>query len=123
MYNPGADARSIAIVTLSGVFLGMVVIVTRSLYAAWMTHWAWNWVMAVPLHTFVSGQPLPHPDYQIVDAGPDWATGGTWGPEGGTGAAIGILVGLAYLYMRRPPLWRSSRPSPETAVGASSGHV
>lgn len=99
--NPGADARSVTLVVLAGVFLGAVLIVTGSLYAAWMAHWAWNWVMAVPLHVAVSGLPLARPDYQIVDAGPDWITGGTWGPEGGAAAGAGMLIGLAFLYSRR----------------------
>jgi membrane protease YdiL (CAAX protease family) len=98
--NPGADLRSVALVTLAGVFLGAVLIVTGSLYAAWMAHWAWNWIMAVPFHVAVSGLSLARPDYQIVDAGPDWITGGTWGPEGGAGAAAGMLTGLGYLYWR-----------------------
>jgi membrane protease YdiL (CAAX protease family) len=98
--NPGVDARAVVLVTLAGVFLGAVLIVTGSLYATWMAHWAWNWVMAVPLHAAVSGQSFSHPDYQIVDAGPDWITGGAWGPEGGAGAAGGMLIGLGYLYWR-----------------------
>lgn len=98
--NKGADARSMTTVILAGLFLGAVLIVTRSLYAAWMAHFAWNWVMAVPLHVPVSGVPFPSPDYQIVDAGPDWLTGGIWGPEGGAGAAVGMITGLGYLYWR-----------------------
>jgi membrane protease YdiL (CAAX protease family) len=100
--NPGANAQSVIMVTLAGVFLGAVLLVTGSLFAAWMAHWAWNWVMAVLLHAAVSGVPMPRPDYQTVDAGPDWITGGPWGPEGGAGAAAGMLAGLAYLYMKRP---------------------
>ena len=98
--NPDADARSVSLVVLAGVFLGAILLVTRSLYAAWIAHWAWNWVMAVPLHVAVSGLPLAHPDYQVVDSGPDWITGGRWGPEGGAAAAVGMLVGLGYLYLR-----------------------
>jgi membrane protease YdiL (CAAX protease family) len=98
--NPGADARSVSIVILSGFYLGAVLIVTRSLYAAWMTHVAWNWSMAVLLHTAVSGHIFTHPDYQIVDNGPNWLTGGAWGPEGGAGGAAGTLVGLGYLFWR-----------------------
>jgi len=99
--NPGANAQSVIMVTLAGIFLGAVLIVTGSLYAAWMAHWAWNWVMAVALHAAVSGVPMPRPDYQTVDSGPDWITGGPWGPEGGAGAAAGMLLMLAYLYKKR----------------------
>ncbi len=100
--NPDAGVEPILIVTLAGVFLAGVVLVTGSLYAAWMAHFGWNWMMAVPLHSAVSGFPLATPDYRLVDAGPRWLTGGAWGPEGGLAAAVGILAGLTYLYARRP---------------------
>ena len=99
--NPDADLRSATLVALAGVFLGAVLIVTRSLYAAWMAHFAWNWTMAVLFHTAVSGFPLEAPNYKYVDSGPDWATGGPWGPEGGLAAGAGMVGGLAYLFARR----------------------
>jgi len=99
--NPGASVESVSLVILAGVFLGVVVIGTQSLYAAWMAHFAWNWTMAVIFHTAVSGMPLESPDYRVVDAGPDWITGGVWGPEGGAAGGLGMLGGLAYLYARR----------------------
>jgi membrane protease YdiL (CAAX protease family) len=99
--NPGANTRALLLVMLAGLFLGAVVAVTRSLYAAWMAHFSWNWTMAVLLHIPVSGLETETPDYRTVDAGPDWATGGSWGPEGGAGAALGMLGGLAYLVARR----------------------
>jgi CAAX protease family protein len=99
--NPGASARALLLVMLAGLFLGAIVAVMRSLYAAWMAHFAWNWTMAVLLHLPVSGLGTETPDYRTVDTGPDWATGGPWGPEGGGGAALGIIVGLGYLVARR----------------------
>lgn len=101
-WNPGATPFSIATVTLAGIFLGVVVMVTRSLWAATLAHLAWNWTMAAVLHAPVSGLALAAPDYRLIDAGPDWATGGSWGPEGGAGAALGMMLGTAYLYARRP---------------------
>lgn len=100
--NNGSGVEPITLVTLAGVFLGAIVLATGSLYAAWMAHFAWNWVMAVPLHSPVSGFPLATPNYQLLDAGPRWLTGGAWGPEGGVAAAVGMMVGLTYLYARRP---------------------
>lgn len=102
MWNPGATPASVGLVALAGVFLGAVVMVTRSLWAATAAHLAWNWTMAALLHAPVSGLALAAPDYRLIDAGPDWATGGTWGPEGGAGAALGMMLGTAYLYARRP---------------------
>ena len=99
--NPGTSVESITLVVLAGFFLGGILIATRSLYAAWMAHFAWNWTMAVLFHTAVSGVPLEAPDYRLVDAGPDWVTGGVWGPEGGLAGGLGMLGGLVYLYARR----------------------
>jgi membrane protease YdiL (CAAX protease family) len=99
--NPGADTRALVLVMVAGLFLGTVVAVTRSLYAAWMAHFAWNWTMAVLLHVPVSGVETETPDYRTIDAGPDWATGGRWGPEGGGAAAAGMIAGLGYLAVRR----------------------
>ena len=99
--NPGATAESVAIVTLSGLFLATVRVALSSTYAAWMAHLAWNWVMAVPLHAPVSGIQFESPTYAAVSAGPAWLSGGSWGPEGGAIAALGMLAGLAYFYARR----------------------
>ena len=101
--NAGASPESMTLVILAGVFLAGVLYATRSLYAAWMAHFAWNWTMAVLFHTAVSGYPLEAPGYRYVDAGPDWATGGEWGPEGGIPAALGMggSAGLIYFLARR----------------------
>src|SRR3569623_1060960 len=50
MGNPGATAQSVSVVVLAGIFLGAILVITRSLYAAWMAHFAWNWSMADLLH-------------------------------------------------------------------------
>ena len=98
--NPGADAESIGLVILAGFFLGSVLVATRSLYAAIVVHFTWNWVMAGGLHTPVSGISVMAPDYRIVDAGPDWLTGGAWGPEGGIAAALSMFIVVIYIYTR-----------------------
>jgi membrane protease YdiL (CAAX protease family) len=100
--NPSAAALPLVLVALAGVFLGVVLLATRSLWAAWLAHFAWNWVMAALLHTDVSGVlPGLPPAYRVLDGGPDWITGGGWGPEGGVGAGLGMCAGLVYLIARR----------------------
>jgi hypothetical protein len=56
--------------------------------------------MAAGLHSAVSGIPVLTPGYQVVDSGPDWLTGGSWGPEGGFAAALGMFAVLIYLHAR-----------------------
>src|SRR5262249_26878990 len=102
--NPGANAGSIAMVTLAGFFPPVGRYAPRRLYAAWIGPFAWNFTMAVLFHAAVSGLPLESPGYRYVDAGPDWATGGPWGPEGGLAAALGMCGGIAVLVRRRVPL-------------------
>lgn len=101
LFNPGVTAESILLVVLAGFFLAGILYVTKSLYAAWLAHFAWNWTMAAVFHVAVSGIPMETPNYRYVDAGPDWATGGQWGPEGGIPAGFGMLAGMVFLYSNK----------------------
>lgn len=103
LLNEGATIRAVVAVITAGVFLGLVREATRSLYAAWAAHLAWNAVLVVLLHATVSGVTMPAPDYRLVDRGPDWATGGAWGPEGGWFAVFGLVAVTSYV------IWRSWR--------------
>jgi membrane protease YdiL (CAAX protease family) len=99
--NPGATAVSVTVVMLSGVLLATVRLMFNSLYAAWLAHFAWNWVMAVPFHASVSGIEFESPLYKAVTTGPSWLSGGEWGPEGGLVAALSLIAVLAFFYTRR----------------------
>jgi membrane protease YdiL (CAAX protease family) len=99
-WNPGADAESILAVIVAGFFLGVILLATRSLYAAGAAHFAWNWVMAAAFHIEVSGVSSPNPDYRTIETGPAWLTGGPWGPEGGLAAVAAMFVAIFYLYGR-----------------------
>ena len=101
LLNPGADFLSMINVTLAGIFLAIVLLVTKSLYAAIAAHFAWNWTMAAIFHVVVSGASIPAPNYATVDNGPDWLTGGQWGPEGGAAATAAMLVLIFVLYKKR----------------------
>jgi hypothetical protein len=108
-WNPGADAESILAVIVAGFFLGAILLSTRSLYAAGAAHFAWNWVMAGALHIAVSGLASGDVDYRTVETGPDWLTGGPWGPEGGLAAVALMFLAIFYLYGRylRGMEWRT----------------
>ena len=95
--NPGVTPLAIANVMAAGVFLAGIRVVTGSLAAAWAAHFAWNWTMSAGFHTVVSGLPFGTPDYRLVDTGPDWLSGGSWGPEGGVISAVGMLGAFAGL--------------------------
>ena len=101
LLNPGAGAESIVNVTLAGFFLGGVLILTESLYAAIAAHFAWNWTMSALFHSAVSGASIPAPNYTTIDNGPDWLTGGPWGPEGGAAATAAMIIVIFFLFRRR----------------------
>ena len=103
LLNPEPSFIATGMVALAGVFLATVRLTTGSLWAAWIAHLAWNLVQADVLHAPVSGLPLPTPVYRLVDHGPAWLTGGSWGPEGGLAAAGGMLVATFLLVRYSPP--------------------
>jgi uncharacterized protein len=109
LLNAGASARAFIVVCLAGIFLGLIREATRSLYAAWAAHLSWNVVLVGVFHAPVSGLVMAAPDYRLVDRGPDWATGGTWGPEGGVFAAFGLVAAIWYVFRR------ASRPGEPNA--------
>jgi membrane protease YdiL (CAAX protease family) len=100
LLNAGASLRAVLVVILAGMFLGLIRERTESLYAAWAAHLAWNVALVVFFHATVSGLTMAAPDYRMIDAGPDWATGGVWGPEGGMFAAAS-LAAATWLVFRR----------------------
>lgn len=107
--NPGADARSFAIVVIAGVWLGSIVVFTGSVYASWMAHFAWNAGIVSVLHAPVSGIAFPTPDYSVTSAGPTWATGGAWGPEASAFAVLAMLASIFAVYK-----WTRARGLPHT---------
>ncbi|MCU0627669.1 MAG: CPBP family intramembrane metalloprotease [Gemmatimonadaceae bacterium] len=112
--NPGVSPQAIALVIAAGIWLAAVRVVTGSLVAAWMAHFAWNWWLAAGFHAPVSGLPSLTPGWRLVDAGPDWLTGGAWGPEAGLLSAVGMIAGTALL--ARGPFTR------RVAASAPSSH-
>lgn len=92
LFNPGAGVRTTAIVMIAGWCL-VLLREQWGLPAAWLAHLAWNWMMAAVLHVAVSGLPFSTPVYRAIPAGPEWLSGGTWGPEGGLIAAMVLGAG------------------------------
>jgi uncharacterized protein len=119
--NPGAGALPLAVVLAAGVVLALVRVVFDSVPAAWVAHLVWNWLLAAGLHADVSGLAFETPGWHLVERGPDWLTGGTWGPEGGAYALSAFLVLTLWLW-RRVDTSRtsSSTTSPAAMAGLPS---
>jgi uncharacterized protein len=102
--NPEVTWVGLANIFLAGVLLAMAYLRTRSLWFASALHLGWNWSMAALFALPVSGLDLfLPPGYRAQVGGPDWWSGGAFGPEGGLVATIALASALAVV-LRAPAL-------------------
>jgi hypothetical protein len=104
MGNPNVSPFGIANIVLAGVLLSLAYLRTRSLWLPIGIHIAWNFTQGYIWGLPVSGTTVARPLSISQETGPDWITGGTFGPEGG---AMCTLVCLAACWI----VWRFFRPS------------
>jgi len=102
LFNPGAHhdlAMTMLGIASAGALFGLSVILTGSLWLAIGCHFAWN-VFEGPIFGFpVSG--LSFGSANVVTqtvTGPEWFTGGAFGPEAGASSLIALAAGAAVLY-------------------------
>ena len=106
--NAGASWTStLAIALESGVLLGILYAATRSLWLPIGLHLGWNFTEGGVFGAAVSGG-----QYQGIFpatlSGPDWLTGGAFGPEASVAALIVSLCASTVLawYAVRGGMWR-----------------
>lgn len=113
--NPNVDLFALLNIFLAGIMLSAAYLRTRSLWFATAVHLGWNWSMASLFDLPVSGlTALDTPLYEPTISGPAWVTGGAFGPEGGLGGSVAlILTLLAVIYLpglRVDPKIKALRP-------------
>jgi hypothetical protein len=64
--------------------------------AAWGVHLGWNAGLGVGVDAPVSGLGLNLPLVEYRAGGPEWITGGLFGPEGGLAATVTFGVALVW---------------------------
>jgi membrane protease YdiL (CAAX protease family) len=80
--NPHASLiAGIAIALEAGILLGAAYAATRNLWFPIGIHIGWNFAEGGIFGASVSGTPAGHGLLNIPLAGPDWLTGGAFGPE------------------------------------------
>ena len=120
--NPNVDAIALANIFLAGILLALAYLRTRSLWFATAVHAGWNWTMSSALGFPVSGLVmLDTPMYDTVETGPDWWTGGAFGPEAGIVGTAAMIAGIAWLLrtgrLREPDEVRTMRPLVDARIG------
>ena len=114
--NPNATTwTTLAIAIDAGVLFALLYHVTRSLWICIGLHAAWNSTEGAFYGTSVSGLP-PHGWLQSNLTGPEWLSGGQFGPEASvvtTVVCLGVSVVLAIVAVRRgtivAPSWRRAK--------------
>lgn len=91
LLNPNPTVLGIGNIALAGVFLGITFYAPGGIWTAWGAHFGWNGTLAA-LDAPVSGLPFRIPMIDFVPGGPDWLTGGAFGPEGGLLATVAISL-------------------------------
>jgi membrane protease YdiL (CAAX protease family) len=120
--NPNVTPVALANIFLAGVMLAVAYLRTRSLWFATAVHLGWNWTMASLLDFPVSGFVRDMPLYTARETGPDWVTGGSFGPEAGIAASLTIVAGTVWMWrtrlLRESPRMREMRPLVDDVMGA-----
>lgn len=106
LLNPGASWASSLGIFLAGLFLAYGYLATRQLWLSIGLHIGWNFFLGPVFGFPVSGLETPSL-FLHTNTGPDWITGGTFGPEAGLILLPGLFLGalLIRFYQRR---WRTS---------------
>jgi len=104
LMNPGATLwSSFAISVEAGLLLAAAYKCSGNLWMPIGIHWAWN-VVQGPVFGFpVSGNPAQHKIFSTIVSGPEWITGGVFGPEASLPAlATGLLLLLIFIFHCKP---------------------
>ena len=97
--NPSANPAGLINTFLVGITFALLVEITGSLWGASLVHGAWNFLVCTFLSLPVSGvQVFPVFDLQLH--GPDWVTGGDYGPEASVLLTVMLILINLWLWRR-----------------------
>ena len=88
-YRPNSTGLSMVVTFFLGILFSLAYLRTRALWLGWGLHFAWNVSMAVLFGLPLAGYETYNNLVLTSVTGPDWLTGGAYGPEG---ALLTILV-------------------------------
>jgi membrane protease YdiL (CAAX protease family) len=94
LLNPSITIIAVVNIFLAGIFFSLCYLRTGSLWLPMAAHAIWNLLLAQVLGVTVSGMTFGESLLVVSDVrGPEWLTGGAFGPEGGIAATIALVAG------------------------------
>jgi membrane protease YdiL (CAAX protease family) len=101
--NPAVSPLGVLNVVLAALVLSAAFFTPGGLPAAWGVHLGWNAGLALGADAPVSGLTFRVPAVEFAPGRLGWVTGGAFGPEGGVGASLVMVIALIWLvwYARR----------------------
>ena len=116
LFNPSVSLLAIFNLFLFGVFASLYALAEEGLWGVFAVHSVWNWAQGNVYGLEVSGKQMATSQLmQWTASGPEWLTGGAFGPEGG--AAVSIVLAFSSLLViyahrrRRLPAPAGDRPT------------
>ncbi len=100
--NPSASITAVVNIIIAGVMLAVPFVITGRLALPIGLHFSWNFFQGGIFGFRVSGMEVRSSLIQIQQGGPEWWTGGAFGPEAGVIGVLGIILILllSLLYLR-----------------------
>jgi membrane protease YdiL (CAAX protease family) len=97
-FHPDATALSILNTFLFGILFATAYLRTRALWTGWGIHFAWNAAAALIFGLPIAGNAGFNNLIFTSVSGPDWLTGGPYGPDAAFFTAILLIAGIFILH-------------------------
>jgi membrane protease YdiL (CAAX protease family) len=96
--NPHASVTGFVNTALAAILFSVAYMKTRSLWLPFGLHFSWNFAQTTLFGFPTSG--ISFSEYRLfrsVQTGPDWVTGGPYGPEAGILATVALVAAMWYI--------------------------
>lgn len=100
--NPNFSGIAAFNIFLAGVFFAVYALKEGSIWGVCGAHTTWNWTMGNVLGIEVSGQLMGGQNamlFDLMESGPDWLTGGSFGLEGGVVVTAVLILATLICYI------------------------
>lgn len=96
--NPNISLLAFVNIGLAGVWFSFAYFKTRSLWLPFGLHFSWNFSQTTIFSFPTSGIEFQgNKLFALTQSGPDWITGGVFGPEGGVLATLALFICTWYI--------------------------